>query len=78
MFAKGTPVRQVVKPIEGVVTGVRADEDAGVLMYHVEFDKDGEKHGVWFTESQIVKTGEAPGKATAGTITATATQKKGA
>lgn len=53
-IAKGKPVRQIVKPIEGEVIDRRLHDEAGELEYLVRHtDADGEPAERWFLESQI-------------------------
>lgn len=52
-FAKGTPVKQIVAPIEGTVEGFQVDQESGDLQVLVAWtDADGE-HSRYFTEDQI-------------------------
>lgn len=57
----GAPVRQIVKPIEGVVTERRFNDSHDQMEYLVESpdtDGDGTPQTRWFLESQIEVTGE--------------------
>ena len=52
-FAKGTPVKQIVKAIEGEVAGFSVDQETGDLQVLVTWsDEDGE-HSRYFKESEI-------------------------
>ena len=53
-IAKGTPVRQVITPIEGTVAGFEVDQETGQLQYNVEWvDADGNVQNTYFKEGDI-------------------------
>lgn len=53
---KGTPVRQVVTPIEGPVMATRFNQEHEVLEYLISYKgADGEAHQRWFLESEIAE-----------------------
>jgi hypothetical protein len=54
-FAKGATVRQIVKPIEGVVDGdFRVDQESGDVQIPVSWtDAEGVEHSRYFSESEI-------------------------
>lgn len=60
-FAKGAVVRQIVKPIEGVVSGdFRVDQESGNVQIPVAWiDSDGVEHSRYFNESEIEAAPEA-------------------
>lgn len=54
-IAKGTPVRQVVTPIEGTVEGYEVDQETGQLQYNVAWtDADGNVQNTFFKDGDIV------------------------
>lgn len=50
---KGAAVRQIVKPIEGVVTGFDIDRETGAVQYCVEWDEGGTAHSRYFKADEI-------------------------
>lgn len=53
-FKNGAPVRQRVKPIEGIVDGRRFNESHDCMEYHVGFTADdGSQSAKWFLEGQL-------------------------
>lgn len=53
-FKNGAPVRQRVKPIEGIVDGRRFNESHDCMEYHVVFPADdGSVSAKWFLEHEI-------------------------
>jgi hypothetical protein len=50
---KGTPVRQVVKPIEGRVVEIAFDQDALKFKYHVVYESGDETHDRWFYSDEV-------------------------
>lgn len=53
-IAKGTQVRQVVTPIEGVVTGFQVDGETGEIQYLVEWQTpEGETQGKYFKDGEV-------------------------
>lgn len=50
---KGAAVRQIVKPIEGVVTGFDIDRETGAVQYCVEWTEDGTAHSRYFKADEI-------------------------
>lgn len=53
-FPKGAAVRQIVKPIEGVIAGYQVDTETGDLQFLVEYTDDaGQPHARYFTEAEL-------------------------
>lgn len=58
-FAKGTAVRQIVKPIEGTVVGYKLDEERGETLALVEWAEPGaeqdeiEVKSRYFSEAEL-------------------------
>lgn len=53
-FAKGTSVRQAIKPVEGAVTDIVFDADNLQFKYLVSYkDADGADHQRWFLHNEI-------------------------
>ena len=50
---KGATVRQIVKPIEGVVAGFDIDRETGETLYRVEWEEGGEPHARYFKASEV-------------------------
>ena len=50
---KGAAVRQIVKPIEGVVAGFDIDRETGETLYRVEWQDGGESQARYFKASEI-------------------------
>ena len=54
MFAKGTQVKQIVKPIEGEVAGFQVDQESGELLVLVKWtDDSGEECSRYFKQGEI-------------------------
>lgn len=52
-FPKGTQVKQIVTPVEGVVEGFQVDQETGEVLMLVKWtDADGE-HSRYFKQSEI-------------------------
>lgn len=53
-FAKGTPVTQIVKPIEGVVVGFDVDQETGDRLIKVEWtEEDGSTASKFFKDDEL-------------------------
>jgi hypothetical protein len=51
---KGTKVRQVIKPLEGTVTGFSVDQETGKLLTKVEWaDEQGVEHAKFFDNADL-------------------------
>ena len=50
---KGATVRQIVKPIEGVVTGFDIDRETGDTLYRVEWEEGGEAQARYFKAGEV-------------------------
>jgi len=53
-LAKGTQVRQIIKPLEGIVGGYQVDEETGEVQVLVQWNTpEGDVQGKYFKESEI-------------------------
>lgn len=52
-FKKGDVVRQIVKPIEGVVEGFQVDQETGQLQYLVAWQEGGEPQSKYFGQGEV-------------------------
>lgn len=53
-LAKNTAVRQIVKPIEGVVTGFQIDQESGARQIQVSYtDEHGTECSRYFQEHEL-------------------------
>ena len=54
VIKKGTQVRQVIKPIEGVVAGFQVDGETGEVQYLVEWKtEEGDVQGKYFKDDEV-------------------------
>lgn len=59
-FPKGTLVRQIIKPVEGVVAEYNIDQELGTRLLRVDsVDADGTVHSRYFAEDQLEAVPEA-------------------
>lgn len=58
-FKAGTPVRQIVKPIEGVVKNFAFDPAEGVISYVVAFSDENGDHEVSFKADELESNPDA-------------------
>lgn len=52
-FAKGTQVKQIVKPIEGEVAGFSVDQETGDVQVLVKWTDDDGEHARYFKQDEI-------------------------
>ena len=52
-FAKGTQVKQIIKPIEGEVAGFSVDQETGDVQVLVKWTDDDGEHARYFREADI-------------------------
>ena len=52
-FAKGTQVKQIVKPIEGEVAGFAVDQETGDVQVLVTWTDDDGDHARYFKQDEI-------------------------
>jgi hypothetical protein len=54
-FSKGTKVKQIIKPVEGEVTGFTVDQETGDVQVLVAWTDDDGDHARYFKESDLVE-----------------------
>jgi hypothetical protein len=52
-FAKGTQVKQIIKPIEGEVAGFSVDQETGDVQVLVKWTDDDGEHARYFKQDEI-------------------------
>jgi hypothetical protein len=60
---KGTPVKQVIVPFEGVVTAVDFDQEAMKFKYRVSYKSGDDTHDRWFYSDEVAEVKKAEEKA---------------
>jgi hypothetical protein len=52
-FSKGTKVKQIIKPVEGEVTGFTVDQETGDVQVLVAWTDDDGEHARYFKETDL-------------------------